>query len=142
MPVFPNKVPDLKEIGPTIEIIIYPSQPVLLQLKNEGKPVPSQRLIALIDTGASGSCIHYSLAKELGLIVRNVTEVYTPSGVSQHEIYDIGLSLPNLYTNIMQVEALGVDLEKQPFDALIGRDILSQCTLIYNGWDNSYQLHI
>jgi enamine deaminase RidA (YjgF/YER057c/UK114 family) len=36
----------------------------------------------------------------------------------------------------------GADLEAQPYNALIGRDILSNCTLIYNGWDNSYQLHL
>ena len=141
MPVFPNKVPNLIEIGPIIEVVVSLPQIIVSQLKNEGRPVPARTVIALIDTGASGSCINYSLSKKLGLIARDVAEVYTPSGISQHEVYDLGLSLPNLNTGLISLQAIGADLERQPYEALIGRDVLSKCTLIYNGWDNSYQLH-
>lgn len=47
-----------------------------------------------------------------------------------------------LQSNVISIMAIGANLTKQPYDALIGRDILKLCTLIYNGWDNSYQLHI
>jgi hypothetical protein len=40
------------------------------------------------------------------------------------------------------IEITGVDLENQPYDALIGRDILKSCTLIYNGVEDSYQLYL
>ncbi|HUW05517.1 MAG TPA: aspartyl protease family protein [Williamwhitmania sp.] len=142
MPVFPNRVPNLQQIGPIVEIVIFPSQPIFLKMMSEGKNPPSKKVIALIDTGASGSCINDPIAKELGLIARDVISVHTPSGTTQQPIYDLGFALPSLTNNVFPVQALGADLEKQPYAALIGRDILSICTLIYNGWDNSYQLHI
>lgn len=142
MPVFPNRVPDLQKIGPIVEIVIFPSQPVFAKLKSEGRTPPGKKVIALIDTGASGSCINDPIAKELGLIARDIVTVQTPSGSSSQPIYDLGFALPSLTTTIIPIQALGADLNNQPYNALIGRDILSLCTLIYNGWDNSYQLHI
>ena len=140
MPVFPNKVPNLQQIGPIIEVVIYPSVPIYNKLKAEGKQIPSKKVIALIDTGASGSCINDSIAGESNLIARDVTTVCTPSGTAQQKIYDLGFSMPSLHPTIFPILALGANLEAQPYNALIGRDILSNCTLIYNGWDNSYQL--
>lgn len=142
MPVFPNKVPDLKTIGPIIEVVVFPPPPVMQKLVKEQKEVPSKKVIALIDTGASGSCINNEIATELGLIARDVVKVGTPSGLTNQPIYDLGFALPSLTNSIMPIQGLGSDLEAQPYDALIGRDILRECTLIYNGWDNSYQLHL
>lgn len=142
MPVFPNKVPNLQAIGAIIEVIIVPPQPVFIQQKKEGKIPPQKKVIALIDTGASSSCIDESIAKDLGLVVRDVIDVHTPSGSSKQNLYDLGFALPNLTQTIIPVLAPGADLKAQPYRALIGRDILSFCTLIYNGWDNSYQLHL
>ena len=142
MPVFPNKVPDLVSIGPIIEVILYPSKPVFDQFKKEGKSVPSKKVIALIDTGASGSCFHHQIARELGLVAHDEVPVGTPAGITMQLIYDMCFSLPSLTNTILPIVALGANLEQQPYKAFIGRDILKDCTLIYNGWDNSYQLHI
>jgi Aspartyl protease len=142
MPVFPNRVPNLQQVGPIIEIIIFPAQPLVLKISEAGKLPNTKKVIALIDTGASGSCINDPIAKELGLIDRDVVLVSTPSGAAQQPVYDIGIALPGLTKNPLPVQALGANLDNQPFAALIGRDILVHCTLIYNGWDNSYQLHL
>lgn len=142
MAVFPNRVPNLQQVGPIIEIIILPPQPVYDSLRALGKPILQKKVIALIDTGASGSCINNDIATELGLIVRNSVTVGTPAGPTKQDLYDAGIALPNLTRNIFPVTVCGANLGGQPYAALLGRDILSQCTLIYNGWDNSYQLHI
>ena len=142
MPVFPNRVPDLVDSGPIIEVVLFPPQPLVQLLRATGKPIPSRKVVALIDTGASGSCIEASIARELEVVAHDVVRVHTAAGLTQQPIFDIGFSLPTLTQNILQIQALGANLEKQPYDALIGRDVLSLCTLIYNGWDNSYQLHI
>jgi hypothetical protein len=142
MPVFPNRVPDLQHVGPIIEVVVFPPQPIVIKLRLEGKPVPSRKLIALIDTGASRSCIDDVIASDLGLTARDVILVQTPSGESQQFVYDLGFRMPGLQSNVISIMAIGANLTKQPYDALIGRDILKLCTLIYNGWDNSYQLHI
>jgi hypothetical protein len=142
MPVFPNRVPNLQNIGPIIEVVIFPPQPVFNKLRQEGLVPPDRKLIALIDTGASRSCIDDPIANELGLIARDVVQVQTPSGSSRQYVYDLGFAMPGLQTTIIPITAIGANLTNQPYDALIGRDILKSCTLIYNGWDNSYQLHM
>lgn len=142
MPVFPNKVHDLQNIGPIIEVVVFPSEPIFNKMRSDGLIPMTKKLIALIDTGASGSCIDNETAKELGFIARDVSKIQTPAGESERPVYDIGFALPGLQTNILPVIAVGIDLAKQPYDALIGRDILKFCTLVYNGWDNSYQLHM
>jgi len=142
MPVFPNRVPDLKSIGPIIEVVVYPPLPLFQHFRKEGKTPPSRKVIALIDTGASVSCIDESVAVDLGLVARDVIPVLTPSGVSMQKQYDLGIGLPNLTQNIIPVLSPGADLTNQPYRALLGRDILSYCTLIYNGWEDSYQLHL
>lgn len=141
MPVFPNRVPNLQMIGPVIEVMVHPPGPIAKKLSDEGKPIPRRKLLALIDTGASGSCINDDIAQDLGLVARDIVDVKTPSGSAQQPVYDLGFSLP-MANIVLQVQALGADLKEQPYQALIGRDILRFCTLIYNGWDNSYQLHI
>lgn len=49
---------------------------------------------------------------------------------------------PQLGRKMFFIEVTGADLENQHYDALLGRDILENCTLIYNGWDDSFQLHL
>lgn len=142
MPVFPNRVPDLQHIGPIIEIIIQPPFNNNPHIKVGGTFTPPKIIMALIDTGASSTCIDESIAVELGLIARDVINVCTPAGVSQQKVYDIVVTLPKLQNVSIPVLSPGANLAAQPYRALIGRDILKHCTLIYNGWDNSYQLHI
>lgn len=143
MPALIKRISDLKTEGPTIEIIIYPAAPIINQFADAKQPIPQRKGIGLIDTGASCSSIDISIAKALGLISRDFVPVLTPSGTSNHFTYDASFMLPlQLDRKMFFIEVLGCDLSAQPYDALIGRDILQQCTLIFNGWDNSFQLHL
>jgi hypothetical protein len=142
MPVFHNRVTNLQELGTIIEVIIYPSKPVFDKFKTENKIVPSKKVIALIDTGASISCINSPIAAELNLISRDKQLVGTPNGPALQDTYDVGFHLFSISPLILPVQVLGSNLESQPYAALVGRDILSKCTLIYIGSDNSYSLHI
>lgn len=143
MPALLKRISDLRSEGPTIEITIFPPRPIIVDFQKRKEPIPQKKGIGLIDTGASNSCIDIKIAKEMGLISRDFIPILTPSGISNHYTYDVGIFLPQqLATNIFFIEVPGADLEQQPFDMLIGRDILESCTFIYNGWDNSFQLHI
>ena len=99
------------------------------------------RIIGLIDTGASCSSIDQSVATYLSLIVFDTETAYTPSGISEHNLYDVIIGLPQIGNKGYEIQVLEANLGGQPFHALIGRDILKHCTMIYNGWDNSYTLH-
>lgn len=142
MPALIKRITDLKAEGPTIEVTIWPPAQVIMQ-HGEPDQIPSRVCIGLIDTGASNSCIDINIATELNLISRDYVPVLTPSGLSNHYTYDVGIMLPEQFGYKMYfVEVTGAELARQPYDVLIGRDLLEHCTFIFNGWDNSFQLHI
>ncbi len=131
----------LLENGPIIEVYICPPHPITLKLKQAGKQVPAFKAIALIDTGATATCISQEIVNRLKLIAHDIQTVHTAAGISQQLLYDIGVGLPISQPNILSIQAPCADLTGQSFEVLIGRDILSMCTLFYNGKDNTFVLH-
>ncbi len=41
---------------------------------------------------------------------------------------------------IKEVRCLEADFDGRPFRAIIGRDILANCLLVYTGWTNTFTL--
>ena len=87
---------------------------------------------ALVDTGASDSCIDATLAEDLGL-----TPVDEETRLGVH-----GAGPVTIYRGWLRVTALGMnkhgrfggaDLAGAPFKALLGRDFLRHCIMEYNG---------
>jgi predicted aspartyl protease len=141
MPFLTISNSSLIQLGPTIEVLICPPQSLSQLLKSQGKQVPAFKATALIDTGASSTCISKEIVEYLGLISFDAQEVHTAGGLSEQLLYDIGVGLPISQPNILGVQAPCADLTGQPFHVLLGRDILSQCSLFYNGKENSFVLH-
>jgi predicted aspartyl protease len=141
MPFLTARNSNLRVTGPIIEVSVVPPKPVVELLEKEGKQIPSVKAIALIDTGASSTCISQIIVDKLKLIPFDVQTVLTDGGESQQLLYDIGIVLPITQPNVLTVQSPCADLTKQPFQILLGRDILSKCTLFYNGFDNSFTLH-
>jgi len=141
MPHLHHKSSNLQNKGPVIDVIIHPPKPKCELLKLKGEKIPSLKAIGLIDIGASCTCIDKSIANALHLIPRDIKKVYTAGGEDLQALYDIGVILPVTENVVIYAQSLEAKLAQQPYKVLIGRDILSQCTLVYNGWDNSYNLH-
>lgn len=102
-------------------------------------PIP---VVGLIDTGASGTCLDPAIIKQLQLTPTGVVEVNTPStGETPHEAqqFDVSLVIPGATTQAppLSIGTLAVLesrlFDQQGFHALIGRDILSLCVMVYNG---------
>ncbi len=121
-------------------MVIVTPQAVTEQLQKENKPIQSQKAFALIDTGASSTCISSLIVEQLGLIPFDFQKVHTATGETEQLLYDAGVVLPISQPNIISVQTPCADLTGQPFQVLIGRDILSRCTICYNGADNSFTL--
>lgn len=127
--------------GPLVEVVICPPQWVVQQLEKEGKSFPAFKATALIDTGASCTCISNSIVEDLKLVSFDTDQVFTAAGLSEQMLYDITVGLPITQMNLLPVQSPCVDLSGQPFQVLLGRDILSMCSLFYNGMDNCFVLH-
>jgi Aspartyl protease len=107
-----------------------------------GQPIPAFVTIrALLDTGASVTCVDPTVIATLGLSVTGMTQMITPStGATPHNApqYDASLAIPaaaNQPPLIFPTVAIVASelLQAQGFHALIGRNILSQCLFLYNG---------
>lgn len=128
----------LARTGPAILVEIHLPQAARTALQKNGHKPPFERAEALIDTGASGTCIDNGIAKRLGLVARDRMVVLTPGGPCHQLRYDAALFLPALQL-WRELPVLGAHLAPQPHHALIGRDILSMGTLVYSGWRGGFE---
>ncbi|MEA2560620.1 MAG: hypothetical protein QOH06_2124 [Acidobacteriota bacterium] len=116
------------------------SEAKLAALKAAEQPIPAPVPVrALVDTGASCTCIDPSVLSALNLTpTGNVSLNTASSGQTPHSAdqYDVGFVIPNgntpLFLRTIPVVATEL-LAAQGFHALLGRDILAHCILVYNG---------
>jgi gag-polyprotein putative aspartyl protease len=109
-----------------------------------GKPLPnlaSKGVHALVDTGATASCIDSGLAMRLNLPVIDRQRVGGIGGV-----HEVNMHLGHVYIPTLQKVIIGqfagVELVAggQPHVALIGRTFLQHFTLIYEGRTGSVSI--
>lgn len=89
---------------------------------------------ALVDTGASRSCIDVSVARELGLPVINQEQVIGVHGVAEVDIYLATLGIRDLQLHRFGRFAGARLIEAGlPYAAMVGRDFLADLSLRYRG---------
>ncbi len=138
MTIFASTSDKMAREGPSLDVQIDLPPTEVLWLKKEP---PKVSAYALIDTGASMSCIDQSIAQKLGLIPRDIQTVLTPNGRCEQPLYDILLSIPDIKREFL-LEVLGSTLGDQIHHVLIGRDLLRQTTLIYSGLQDRFEICI
>lgn len=139
----PHFTLSITQQGPLLIAFVGVSEARESALKANNVSVPNLvRVAALVDTGASATCLDPTILTTLGLTPTGSTLVSTPSTGNtpvQADQYDISLLVPPagnsqvpLFLGTLPALSCG-DLAPQGFQALIGRDVLSHCILIYNG---------
>jgi hypothetical protein len=125
--------------GPVLTLVIGVSKPRADALLAAGLPVPSSvQIRALIDTGASSTCVEDGALQSLSLVPSGAISITTPSTGSNPVTcnqYDVGVFV------VHPVIALGLDtmpiIECQALgggiQALLGRDFLALCLFVYDG---------
>jgi len=125
----------LRNIGPRVRVEIQ-IPPILAEyFTQRGQPVPEPFSgDALFDTGASISAVDNSAITNLGINPMGVTQVHTPGGTVQQNLYPLRFFFPTLSNLTIDFNAvIGSELRSQGIIALVGRDVLSRCMLVYNG---------
>jgi len=128
--------------GPVLTVVIGVSVARGDALMTAGQPVPvgiSAR--ALIDTGASCTCVDPSIPAKLELTPTGTVSVHTPSTCTAAHLaeqYDVSLIIPGAGTHhvplaLPAIPVMAANLTVQGIDALIGRDVLRDCIFVYNG---------
>lgn len=135
--------------GPLLDVLIGVSTPRREALTKAGQSVPAPipaRL--LIDTGASHTAIDPNVLGQLSLSSTGATPMHTPSTTAGKPVdmdqFDISLAIPTpaLSRTFHALPVAQCHFKHQGFDGLLGRDILSDCLLIYTGPDNAFMLSI
>lgn len=134
----------MRERGPCVQIVVSVAQSIAEQLMQQGKAVPPPVSgLALIDTGASATCIDDGLARQLQLPVTDVVTMTSASHDSTPaNVYPILIEVVGPGIRINVTRAIGANLAPQDLIALIGRDFLQHCTLFYNGLTGEITLAI
>jgi hypothetical protein len=114
--------------GPTVSVLVGKLAPP--NTPPEALPTP-QLVHALIDTGATDSCIDDAFARTLKLPVIDRSEVDGVGGRALHNVYLAHVNLPELGTE-NKGPFIGVDLSSSQ-RVILGRDFLRDSILIYNG---------
>ena len=134
MPSLTQTLPNLEADGPCLKVTIAVTSAAEEAFAREGQSIPSPiAILALIDTGATGTVIQQGLAQQLGLQPVGTTRIQTPTSSDVLcDKYAVRLSfadgLMTLDTTVIEAPLRGV-----PIQCLIGRDVLSRGILIYNG---------
>lgn len=143
--------------GPILTAVVLASAPRLHALQKAGQPAPSpQTGRFLVDTGASGTVVDPALITALGLTPKNFRPVATPTtgrAPQMRPVYDVQMLLmpsvtprsvqlgpPGIMPHLRALDVLACEMRHQGIDGLIGRDVLENVVLVYNGHTASYTL--
>jgi predicted aspartyl protease len=98
---------------------------------------------ALVDTGATTSCIDTLLASQLNLPIFDRAPISGVSGQHMANLYLAQIHVPSLGKTIFGAFA-GVDLKAggQVHSALIGRTFLRNCRMVYDGLSGSVVISV
>lgn len=128
--------------GPVLQVSVTIEQNSGRGLIARGKTLPAPKSgIALIDTGASNTCIDEQAAQDLGLPVIDVANMQSAT----HEKHPCNIYPVQIITPIVTLNApraMGAALASQGLLVLIGRDVLQNCALFYNGPTGQFTLSL
>lgn len=128
--------------GPVVAVEIQLPTALANHLQAKGTALPQPITgFALIDTGASKTCVEAQAISGLGVTPINRIKVQTPSGSTQQYLYPARVAFPG--TTLPSIEfssVVGSTLAAQGIVALIGRDVLARFLLVYNGPAGLYSL--
>ena len=118
----------LLRFGPSIHVTVSHIAHI------EGVPAP-QTALALVDTGATLSCIDTELAQALQLPAVDTMEIGGVGGHRVHDVYAASVSIPSLELN-QHGRFAGVELAAgdQVHRVLLGRSFLEGTVMIYDGF--------
>jgi Aspartyl protease len=142
MPSFAIQAPDLRNLGPLIdvEIALATFDIATFEASDTSLPAPV-RVRALIDTDASISVMRKGIGARLGLSPDAIRFVDTATTTNLLcEAFAVSLQFSTDFA--IDVTVVEMPLHGQHIDCLIGRDVLARGVFIYLGSGNAFTLSI
>ena len=142
MPRLKRTLGDLTRNGPTLDIRIEPILSVQELLRSAGEEIPSARILAMIDTGASGTLIKNEVFQSLGVEPYVKVRLHTASTTAPliRGKYRVRVVLSNSIA--FEIDAVDGSLTGQNIQCLIGRDILEYVVFTYDGPNSRFSISL
>lgn len=103
--------------------------------QNTESPIQKPIIVkGLVDTGCTITSIDESVVSALNLKVRGIGQTLTANGPAQVSNHLVSIDFPGIGLRgrpVHQVQS--VNLSGQPFQVLIGRDLMASWSITYNG---------
>lgn len=115
--------------GPTLQVSVN-------HMAVDGAELPAEpeSVYALVDTGATESCIDASLAEKLELPIVDVRTISGAAGSNQHYVYMAEVHIPSIdFGQYGQFTGVGLSQGGQEHSVLLGRTFLENTIMIYDG---------
>jgi len=132
--------------GPLLQVQVEVPQAPAAYLSGQGQPIPGpQSGWALIDTGATRTCVDKDVLTKLGVKPTGTVKTGTAAGQVEQLLYPAKLNFPVAGFQIEFGSVIAVDLRGQTIAGanvvvLVGRDVLARCLLVYNGSAGMFSL--
>ena len=131
----------LAQRGPVVTVSLRPIEEQRQVMAERGEPIPAAiDGLAMIDTGASVTCVDEAAAGRAGLHVVDRGTISSASH-SAHSVpvFACDINVAGL-GRIRLPRAMGATLENHGLLAIIGRDALGSTVFIYNGPSGSFSI--
>lgn len=138
----------LANVGPVLTVHIQLPEALANHLEQQGASIPSPYSgVCLIDTGATNTAVSQDAINHLGMTPHDTVPIGTGAGQTNVPVCHVKLEFPQEGIALDGARALGVDLSGQTAGgqqivALLGRDVLAKCVLIYNGTGGFFSLSL
>lgn len=146
MPSFVKRIPLIAN-GPIILAKVSVNRIIRNDLSQNGKNIPMPiQVNALIDTGASFTCISSDIAKQLNLSPHGLTNILTAGHPNLSNIYDVFLDIGVDFDTQLVFDPIRVVevplIGQSNIGCIIGRDILSKGVLVYIGCADTFSFSV
>ena len=130
--------------GPIVQVRLSATPNVRQPILSAGGTLPNPVAgMALIDTGAAVSCIDDDVAIALKLPVTGTGFMTSATHTGQpRNLYPVEIEIAGWPIKFGSNRIMGANLKPQQLVALIGRDLLKNCVLVYNGPTGGFSLSI
>jgi len=138
---FAQVTEELRKRGAILPVQIGIPSALAAQMTAQGQtPPPPEEIQALVDTGASITAINIPVAQRLGLPTTGSIQIGGATGVADQPLYAALFRIPDPFVEWDPMTVAGANLSGTPFDILIGRNVLCNMTLSYDGKSGRFSL--